>query len=439
MKLTRVLPVLLITVAVAVPFRGPFAASATSSTTTVDLRTAGAPFLQGTFQTVNNESGNQTNPHVQCNLVSYTFDDFQGQSTIHYHDLVTGTDNIIPGNSVDLLSDISGAHVAYTEVDFPGDRLMVFDTTSQTRTVVPGLGQSNPAIGGNLVAFEYRSSWLTGQSEISTYDLSTGTVTPLTNDGLSNKNANVSPNGDAVVWEKCQTNGLDCAVYSALQTAPGVFTTRALTEPAGNFHLPFTNGEIAVYVSDRTGENDVYYQALAGGTEVHLAIPGNQRSATISGDLISFESQDQNGYDIFVYDIRSGKLFQVTNTLGDEFLGEISICNGVGRIVYTIVGDGAFDVDAFSFEVPGVTEDQIDQLITLIRNFNLPPGTANSLITKLQGALTAIDSGDMATACTLLTDFTNECSAQSGKRLTTDQATQLINSANQIKSDLGCQ
>lgn len=43
-----------------------------------------------------------------------------------------------------------------------------------------------------------------------------------------------------------------------------------------------------------------------------------------------------------------------------------------------------------------------------------------------------------ATACSCLTAFTNECHALSGKILTPAQSTQLINSANQIKSDLGC-
>ena len=420
---------------------GKVAARSSAQQSTIVLQTAGAPFLDGTTQIVGNNPANETNPHVSCNLVSYTYDDFQGLSTIRYHDLETGSDNLVPGNTVDLFSDISGSRVAWTEVTFPGDTVRIFDTSSQVTTVVPGLGRSNPSIGGNLVAYEARPDPHAGTPpvEITAYDLSTGTVTPLTNNSLSNMHPNVSPNGNAVVWDQCQTFNVDCAVYAALQTAPGVFTTRALTEPAGNFHLPSTNGETAVYVSGRRGENDVYYQALAGGTEVHLAIPGDQRDATISGDLISFESQDQNGYDTFVYDIRSGKLFQVTKTPGDEFLSEISVCNGVGRIVYSIVGDGAYDVYAVSFQVPSVTEDQIDDLITLIRSFNLPPGTANSLITKLEHALSARDSGDMATACSLLTDFTNECAAQSGKKVTTDQAAQLINSANQIKSDLGCQ
>lgn len=436
LKPTRMLPVLLIAVSLVLPSLSSFAVPASSAATesTIVLQTAGAPFLQSTAEIVNNGFGNQTNPHVDCDLVSYTLDDFQGSSTVHYKDMSTGADNVIPGNEVDLLSDISGSRVAYTEVTFTGDTIRVFDTSSQTQTVVPGLKNSNPSIGGNLVAFEDRSN-AGSVSQITTCDLSTGIVTPLTNDSGFNLFPSVSPNGDAVVWDKCQSDRHDCAVYAALRTAPGVFTTRALASASSGVEIPFTNGAIAVYVSDRSGENDVYYQMLASGAEVHLAIPGDQRHATIAGDLISFESKGQNGYDIFLYDIRSGKLSQITDTAGrDETLSEISVCNGVGRIVYSIPGDQSFDVYAVSFPAPDATEDQIDDLIGLIRSFNLPSGTANSLITKLQSALTAIDAGDMATACSLLASFINECAAQSGKKLTAAQAGQLIASANPIQT-----
>src|SRR6202008_273114 len=142
-----------------------------------------------------------------------------------YRDMATGADNVIPGNEVDLLSDISGNHVAYTEVTFTGDTIRVFDTVSQTQTIVPGLKRSNPSIGGNLVAFEDRSG-PNNLPQIAVYDVSTGTVTPLTSDSLFNDRPKVSPNGDTVVWDKCETEGLNCAVYAAVQTAPGVFTTR---------------------------------------------------------------------------------------------------------------------------------------------------------------------------------------------------------------------
>jgi len=436
----RALCVLLVAVALAATGRNPGAVSALSVTSesTVVLQTTGAPFLQGAFNAVSNELGDQTNPHVECDLASYTYDDFQGQSTIHYQNLSTGADNIIPGNRVDLLSNVSGSRVAFTEVDFPGDTIVVFDTLTQTRTVVASFGRSNPSIGGNLVAFEDRNGFTNFECEVGTYDLSTGTLSRLTNDALLNRRIEVSPNGDALVWEKCQLNGLGCDIYSAVRTSPGVFTTRALTVGGGEDFLPHTNGEIAVYVSNRSGENDIYYQPLTGGTEVHLSIPGDQRDPTISGNLICFESSGQSGYDIFVYDIRSSRLFQVTNTPGDERLSEIDVCNGVGRIVYSIVGDGAYDVYSFTFQVPSATEGQINDLMALVRSFNLTPGTTNSLITKLQTAVAAIDTSDTATACSSLTGFVNECQAQSGKKLTPEQSNQLISSANRIRMDLGC-
>ena len=413
-------------------------AAAASSEVTVNLQTAGAPFLPGTSQIVSAAPGNQYNPHVDCDLASYTFDDFQGSSTIHYQNLSTGADNVIPGNQVDLLSRVSGNRIVFTEVDYPGDSVVVFDTLTQTRTLVPGYGKSNPSIGGNLVAFEDRGGFTNYECEIGTLDLNTGAMARLTSDSMDNRSPVVSPNGDALVWEKCQLNGTACDVYAAVQTSPGVFSIRALTADGGGFHFAHTDGELAVYISNRSGENDIYYQPLTGGTEVHLAIPGDQRDTTISGNLISFESQGQNGYDTFVYDLRSSRLFQVTNTsILDETLSELSVCNGVGRIVYSIPGDD-FDVHSFTFQVPSTTDGEINSLLTLVGSFNLPDGTANSLIVKLQDALAANSTSDTATVCSDLLDFINECQAQAGKKLTVDQSNQLITAANQIRTELGC-
>ena len=67
------------------------------------------------------------------------------------------------------------------------------------------------------------------------------------------------------------------------------------------------------------------------------------------------------------------------------------------------------------------------------------PLPAISLMTKLRNALYAVEASDTAMACSWLTAFIYECQVQSGTKLTPEQSAQLINSANQIKSDLGCQ
>ena len=401
------------------------------------------PMLAGSTQPVSNVSGNQTNPRINCNAVSYTFDDFQGSSTIHYFDLATGIDRIAPGNTLDLLSDIRGSRLAFTEVTGPdGEQIVVYDTISHNRTVVPGFHRFFPRLGGDILAF-WDENFGNNQndSEIGIYDLTTGAVTLLTNDALPDTFPAVSPSGDAIVWKKCEPDGTSCHIYSATRSSTGVFTTQVLTGGTGNEDFPQTDGNIVSYISNKSGENDIYYQPVGGGTETHISIPGNQREPTISGNLLSFESNQTGRYEVFIYDLNSGILYQVTSTeaLGlDKTLNHISVCNGTGHVVYAVPGFGDFDVYAFTFQPPDPPNGRITDLIALVRSFGLPSGIQTSLVVKLQGAIAALNAGDTATACVALTDFISEVNAQSGKKLTVQQAQQLIQSATTITGLIGC-
>ena len=403
--------------------------------------TQSVPMLNGTLTAVNNSFGSQTNPHVNRNRVSYTNDDFEGTSLIHFFDFATATDNVVPANGFTRLSDVADNRVVFTEFTASGDHIVVFDTTTQTRTFVSGFRSNNAGIGSNSVVFEDRSST---QSDVDVYDFGTSTLTALTNDALFDKNPQVSPTGNAVVWEKCQNEvqreGVGCDIYSAVQTSPGVFTTRQLTDSTGEDHRPDTNGEVVVYTSTRGSETDVYYQPVVGGTETHIPIPGDQRDVRVSGNLIVFESDTGAGYDVFVYDITGGSLYQLTNTpLVSETLSDISVWNGTGRVVYAAPGGGDFDVFAITFQIPSSVQGPVNDLIALVTSFHLPHGIENSLLTKLQSALAALNASDTATTCDALKSFTNQSSAQSGKALTEEQASQLINAASQIRTTLGCQ
>jgi hypothetical protein len=176
---------------------------------------------------------------------------------------------------------------------------------------------------------------------------------------------------------------------------------------------------------------------------MHLSLPGDQRDVRISGNLLVFESQVADGsYDIFVYDLSSARLYQVTNTpdRGETLSDVVTGCNGINRIVYAVPGTfGDFDVYSFTFQLNDSDADQLNDLIALVRSFNLHDGTEASLITKLQDALAAVNNSNTAIACDSLTAFINASQAQSGKKLTAAQAQQLVQSATQVKSDLGCQ
>lgn len=398
------------------------------------------PMLPGTTQQVSVAPGNQVNPHVACNLVSYTYDDFEGSSTIRYRDWATNTEHVLPGDNLDRLSDTDGQTIVFTELGANGDEIVLFDIASEISTRVPGLNNFDPAIGGNLVAFVHRN--LSTDGEINIYDRSTGAITQLTNDGMGNLDPALSPDGKVVVWKKCQLNGKGCDVYAATQTEPGAFTTRLLTG-AGEDSGADTNGQIIAYVSDKSGENDIYLQRVDGSNEMHLSLPGDQRDLRFSDNLLVFESQvADRSWDIFVYDLSSARLYQVTNTPDyNETLSDIITgCNGISRIVYSVPGTfGDFEVYAFTFQLNDSVAEQLNDLIALVRSFNLHDGTEASLITKLQDALAAVNASNTPIACDSLTAFINASQAQSGKKLTAGQVQQLVQSATQVKSDLGCQ
>ena len=121
-------------------------------------------------------------------------------------------------------------------------------------------------------------------------------------------------------------------------------------------------------------------------------------------------------------------------------LTRLTFCNGVGRIVYASFG-ADLDVYAFTFQIPNAPSpaDELNALIVLVRSFNLLPALESTLISKLQDAVAAVNASNTATACSSLTSFISKVQSQSDKKIPAEEKSQLINSATQIKTHLGCQ
>ena len=436
MKIRRLIGLLVIAAVVSV---GTIPTSVAAQTTTI-------PMLPGTTQPIKVAREYQEYPHVACNLAAYTeFDGEWGTESIKYFDFATNTEHLVPGIGLDFQADTDGRRITFTRIDVSGtepvNRIAIYDILSQSTTEIAEQGMDS-SIGGNVVAFQH-GRWEGPTTQIHVYDLNTGTLTQLTNDTMVNRDPEVSPDGSVVVWQKCQPDGKGCDIYSATQTGPGVFTTPRLLTGAGEDRYPHTNGQFVVYTSDKSGDEDVYFQRVGGSTEMHLSIPDVQYDPHISGSAITFVSRvppSTSGFsEIFLYDLGNARLYQATNT-GAYYADVVTGCDGVSRIAFMTVGPfGDWDLHQLTFQLNDSTTDQLNDLIALVQSFNLHDGTEASLITKLQEALAAVNASDTATACDSLTAFINASQAQSGKKLTADQTRQLVDAAAQIKSDLGCQ
>ena len=347
----------------------------------------------GVIIPVSSAPGEQSDPHISGNLITYTNEDANG-AEVRYHDLATSTDLAVPnGGNLDFLSDVSGTRIAFVRFDTQGEStIQLFDTVTggSAVEVAPEPGESNrvaAAIGGDTIAWQdlgFSTDVLA--SEIVVHDLVTGVSTRLTDDVLRDRTPTVSPDGDVVVWAQCTTTGGSCAIWQATKGLSG-WSASPVTEAGGNDSLPDTNGEIVVYGSTRpegdSFESDIYWRPVGGGAEQRLTIPGIQRNPNISGSMISFESRDVTAaapnfpnFDIYAFDMITGHLYRLTESPANESLNDPWVApDGTATIAYTVRGpDSSLNIEAARFVLqPGDPDGDDDGIADATDNCPAAP------------------------------------------------------------------
>ena len=77
-------------------------------------------------------------------------------------------------------------------------------------------------------------------------------------------------------------------------------------------------------------------------------------------------------------------------------------------------------------------EELTGELIVEVESLDLPRGIENSLVSKLEGALDALDRGQDNAAVNQLNAFINQVEAQRGKKISEADADALIAAAQEI-------
>lgn len=173
-----------------------------------------------------------------------------------------------------------------------------------------------------------------------------------------------------------------------------------------------------------------------GGNGAPITLPGNGSSPTIINySLIQGGWPDTNSVGI----LNTDPLFADLSN-GDFTLTSNSPAIDAGDPNSPLDPDGTrADMGAYPFFHQPTATEMINDLVNLVETFNLQQGINNSLDSKLEAALNALDdvneNNDQA-AINSLQSFINSVEAQRGNQITNTQADQLIAAANEIISSL---
>ena len=284
--------------------------STNDATVTVTVAAAGdrtpvnAGPTSGTIIAVNTGRGDQTDPHVDGDVMTYT--DNQGASSqVRYYQFSTGVDQGVPlgqAGDLDLLSDVNRGRIPFSRVRTDGTTaIMLFDTTTPALMPTeidptPGSARFGAAIGADTIAFSDAAS---GDGDIVAWDLASAQAQVVGASPLLDEGPHVSPDGHAVVWARCPAAG--CDVFEARRNG-GAWTVSPVTSTRNSPGDADTDGTWIVYDADIPGSTGqdiylthIYLTPLAGGSEARLTLPGVQRTPHISRGVISFESTPAPG------------------------------------------------------------------------------------------------------------------------------------------------
>jgi len=343
-------------------------------------------------------------------------------------DLTTGVSTNLTNtpDEQEFLPDVDGNTVVWTHTDsgHPGD-IVAFDAPTNTMSVIAASTGSmffqQPSVHRNHVAFLRVSS----AADVVLYDLLSGIATPVTNDAAVQARPRVGD--DVVVYEDYSSGNADIQGYR-ISTA----THFPIATGASDQTQPDVDGNTVVWIDHTNGTDQVFAFDLSTGTSTQLTTSVSTKVLPrISGNRIVWSDDRSGNLDLYVYDLATRTEQPLVTGPGDQFLADID----GDRVVYTGNQTGFEQVYLFTFGNP---TPHVGDLVSLVQSFGLKQGIANSLIAKLGSAQSALARGDLSTACGILGAFINEAQAQTGKAITSAQASQLIAMAMAVKSSFGC-
>jgi Right handed beta helix region/HYR domain len=226
------------------------------------------------------------------------------------------------------------------------------------------------------------------------------------------------------------SNGRD-GVHLGLGTSRNVIENNALRSNVAYDCYDESNGTGTAGTANTWQGNDAQTENVPGlcvtDNDLALAhVPGNisVNATSPSGAVVTYTTptaiDEDTPLPTVTCDHASGSTFAIGTTTVTCTVGDSDDLNSPISASFAVTVKGAMA--------------QLQDLLAYVAN--LPPGT--SLSDKGQTAISYLQAGDIADACSTLTSIITEATSQSGKHLTPVQANYIIATARRIQAVLAC-
>ncbi len=217
-----------------------------------------------------------------------------------------------------------------------------------------------------------------GQSDIYLFDVTTRTLTNVTNDVFSDSDPSFSSDGSAVFFVSDRDSFTVAGRYTqdnfkmwrhpfASQSIYKLdLATKAITRITNHplakdeMPLPCSDGKTLLYISDRNGINNIYKRDLQSGSDVAItnSISGiDQISISRDNQKLVFASINNNGFDIFL--LRNpferqvkGLPLALTNYMAEQRGGRVDTAKAASTPADSLAGYGSYAIDASGISAP---------------------------------------------------------------------------------------
>lgn len=298
------------------------------------------PAYQKDFQITRSQSS-FTNPGLWDNYVVYETNGVDSTS-IYIYNLLNDRESKIAEGDVHCYGCIGEGKVAF--IDSKDSSMHIYDiATGSTKNLLLELNKPRtaPVISDGRVLYcqddgVYNSFYEKWMPKFSIYSSTFGgDMTSLIAPDISEA-VDIQAYGDYVVWT---TIGSQYSEIYMLNVKDGK-TTRISPENSRNDHPRINSGYIVYHHSDAKTGNCVNLYNIETGSTTRVTHAGKQYNADIYGGKIVYDSHLGENWDIYMYDINTGKDVKLTSEPHDQLKPMIFR----NRVAYLDNRNGVWDV-----------------------------------------------------------------------------------------------